>query len=171
MDRRGFLKNFGIGAAGVAVPSTVLSQTSDELDAIDIWESEVSKQINIFSEKTDIAYNNQDKTQLPIEEHYDIVHRLGEIQKYCIEEEDLPLCDNVIDNLFTSLIKYNVVLEDSTRAHMHSQTWFHLWQKVGDDFMRRTEEECEYIIDARYGIERTYFRAKVGKETLLSRTS
>lgn len=169
MDRRGFLKNFGIGAAGVVVPTKVLSQTSDELDAIDIWEDEVSKQIYIFSQKTDIAYNNQDKTQLPIEEYYSITRRLGEIQKYCIEEEDLPLCDDVIDNLFKALIKYNVVNDKKNTAHMHSQTWFHLWQKVGDDFIRKTEEECEYIIDVRYALETTYYRAKIGKEILQKR--
>ena len=171
MDRRGFLKNFGIGAAGVAVPSTVLSQTSDELDAIDIWEEEVSKQIHIFSKKTDIAYSNQDKTQLPIEEYYSITNRLGEIQKYCIEEEDLPLGDSDIDELFTALIKYNIVNDNKNKAHSFSQTWFHLWQKVGDEFMRKTEEECEYIIDTRYALGRTYFRAKIGKETLELRKS
>ena len=168
MNRRGFLKNFGMGTAAVAVPTTILSQQSEEFD-IDKWEDDITKQVFIFSQKTDIAYSNQDKTILPTEEYYSITKRLGEIQKYCTTEEDLPLCDTVIDGLFTSLIKYNVVLEDSIRAHSFSQQWFWLWQRVGDEFMRKTQEECEYIIDTRYRIQGKYFREKVGIETLEQR--
>jgi hypothetical protein len=145
MDRRGFLKNFGIGAAGVAVPTTVLSQTSDEFD-IDKWEDEIGKQVNIFTEKVNLAMFPYRPELLPTKEYVEMKDELRLIWKHITQEEHFPMSDISFNNYFKSLIKFELM----SNKLVDARKWFKLWKNIsmsiGDEFMRLTQEEADNLI-------------------------
>lgn len=146
MDRRGFLKNFGIGAAGAVVPTTVLSQTSDEFD-IDKWEDETELKIEVFTEKVNLSMFPYKPELLPTTEYVAMKNELRLIWKHIVYEEHFPLSDVGFNNYFKSLIRYELLSNKYIAARDWYKLWKKLWMTCGDEFMRLKEEETDYLLD------------------------
>lgn len=146
MNRRGFLKNLGIGATVVAVPSVVYSSTKTPTfrtnglyteDELNQYQKDMIKMIDEFTHYTNIAWREKDSSKLPINLYRSFFEQMSRQYAYSQRYEEYDLFSH-IDRGFESLLKYELLNDDYSKSRQTLSSWKACYRQPKDEWMKKT---------------------------------
>ena len=149
-SRRNFLKGLMGSAAVVAAPSIAFSNNERlpilksglySSDDIDEWETKITELIRVFSNRVNVAWNSKDVSKLPISMFNTACNEIHKIAYYTQREEDFPISDNVLDDGYISLIKYQLLEGEYRPSRTTLNMWKGIYRTAKDECMQNTDEQ------------------------------
>ncbi len=152
MERRSFLKGLLGTSAAIAIPTTIVNVTeksaslqssSPPLFSSDVkeWAYNIQFLIKSFSDNVDYAWKRKDVNLLPTTTYWNTSNKIEGMIYYTQKEDNFPISDALVDNAFTSLIKYELLMGNYTMSKNKLNSWKHIYKTPKDEFMKLNDKQ------------------------------